>query len=152
MRARTNGSSQRATEIDGGLNLFRVTVPIGVLGVIFESRPDALIQIAAVCLKSGNAVLMKGGSEASRSNRALGDLIVRATALVEGLPAGWLTLMESRKDVKQMLAQDDAIDLIIPRGSNEFVRYIMDNTNIPVTGHADFAALAEEVDAAVMAQ
>ena len=129
--------TQRATEIDGGLNLFRVTVPIGVLGVIFESRPDALIQIAAVCLKSGNAVLMKGGSEASRSNRALGDLIVRATASVEGLPAGWLTLMESRKDVKQMLAHDDAIDLIIPRGSNEFVRYIMDNTSIPVTGHAD---------------
>jgi glutamate-5-semialdehyde dehydrogenase len=129
--------TQRATEIDAGLNLFRVTVPIGVLGVIFESRPDALIQIAAVCLKSGNAVLMKGGSEAARSNRALADLIVRATASVEGLPAGWLTLMESREDVIQMLAQDDAIDLIIPRGSNEFVRYIMDNTNIPVTGHAD---------------
>lgn len=127
----------RATEIDGGLNLFRVSVPIGVLGVIFESRPDALIQIAAVCLKSGNAVLMKGGSEAARSNRVLADLITRATASVQGLPADWLTLMESREDVKQMLAQDDAIDLIIPRGSNEFVRYIMDNTNIPVTGHAD---------------
>ena len=129
--------TQRATEIDSGLNLFRVSVPIGVLGVIFESRPDALIQIAAVCLKSGNAVLMKGGSEAAHSNRALADLIVRATASVEGLPADWLTLMESREDVKQMLQQDDAIDLIIPRGSNEFVRYIMDNTNIPVTGHAD---------------
>jgi len=129
--------TQRATEIDSGLNLFRVSVPIGVLGVIFESRPDALIQVAAVCLKSGNAVLMKGGSEAAHSNRALADLIVRATASVEGLPADWLTLMESREDVKQMLQQDDAIDLIIPRGSNEFVRYIMDNTNIPVTGHAD---------------
>ncbi|HJP30173.1 MAG: glutamate-5-semialdehyde dehydrogenase [Candidatus Latescibacteria bacterium] len=129
--------TQRATEIDGGLNLFRVSVPIGVLGVIFESRPDALIQIAAVCLKSGNAVLMKGGSEAARSNRALADLIVRATASVQGLPANWLTLMETREDVKQMLAQEDAIDLIIPRGSNEFVSYIMDNTNIPVTGHAD---------------
>ncbi|MBT6145185.1 MAG: glutamate-5-semialdehyde dehydrogenase, partial [Gemmatimonadetes bacterium] len=82
-------------------------------------------------------VLMKGGSEAARSNRALADLIIRATASVAGLPAGWLTLMESREDVKEMLAQDDAIDLIIPRGSNEFVRYIMDNTNIPVTGHAD---------------
>lgn len=129
--------TQRATEIDAGLELFRVSVPIGVLGVIFESRPDALIQIAAVCLKSGNAVLMKGGSEAARSNRALANLIVRATASVAGMPDNWLTLMESREDVKQMLAQDDAIDLIIPRGSNEFVRYIMDNTNIPVTGHAD---------------
>ena len=129
--------TQRATEIDGDLNLFRVSVPIGVLGVIFESRPDALIQIAAVCLKSGNAVLMKGGSEAARSNRVLADLIIRATASVAGLPAAWLTLMESREDVRQMLDQDDVIDLIIPRGSNEFVRYIMDNTNIPVTGHAD---------------
>ena len=78
--------TQRATEVDDGLRLFRVTVPIGVLGVIFESRPDALVQIAALCLKSGNAVLMKGGSEAARSNRALADLIVRATAAVEGLP------------------------------------------------------------------
>ncbi len=129
--------TQRATEIDAGLNLFRVSVPIGVLGVIFESRPDALIQIAAVCLKSGNAVLMKGGSEAARSNRALADLIRRATAAVDGLPAGWLSLLESREDVREMLEQDDAIDLIIPRGSNEFVAYIMANTNIPVTGHAD---------------
>lgn len=146
--------TQRATEIDDGLQLYRVSVPIGVLGVIFESRPDALIQIAAVCLKSGNAVLMKGGSEAARSNRALADLIVRATASVSGLPANWLTLMESREDVKQMLAQDDAIDLIIPRGSNEFVRYIMDNTNIPVTGHADgichvYVDTAADLDKAV---
>jgi glutamate-5-semialdehyde dehydrogenase len=129
--------TQKATEVDAGLHLYRVSVPIGVLGVIFESRPDALIQIAALCLKSGNAVLMKGGSEAATSNRALADLIVRATAGVEGLPAGWLTLLETRGDVRSMLDQDDAIDLIIPRGSNEFVRYIMDNTNIPVTGHSD---------------
>jgi glutamate-5-semialdehyde dehydrogenase len=129
--------TQRATELDNGLSLYRVSVPIGVIGVIFESRPDALIQIASVCLKSGNAVLMKGGSEAARSNRALADLIVRATAQVEGLPAGWLTLMESRQDVAEMLEQEDAIDLIVPRGSNEFVRHIMENTKIPVTGHAD---------------
>lgn len=129
--------TQRTTELDNGLTLYRVSVPIGVVGVIFESRPDALVQIAAVCLKSGNAVLMKGGSEASRSNRALADLIIRATASVEGLPTGWLTLMETREDVAQMLDQEDAIDLIVPRGSNAFVQHIMDNTNIPVTGHAD---------------
>lgn len=129
--------TQGATEVDDGLRLFKVSVPIGVLGVIFESRPDALVQIAALCLKSGNAVLMKGGSEASRSNRALADLIACATAAVEGLPEGWLTLLETREDVRSMLDQDDAIDLIIPRGSNEFVRYIMDNTKIPVTGHSD---------------
>jgi len=80
---------------------------------------------------------MKGGSEAARSNRVLADLIIRATASVTGFPAAWLTLMESREDVRQMLEQDDSIDLIIPRGSNEFVRYIMDNTKIPVMGHAD---------------
>ena len=129
--------TQSATEVDDGLRLFRVSVPIGVLGVIFESRPDALVQIAALCLKSGNAVLMKGGSEAARSNRALADLIVRATAGVEGLPGGWLTLLETREDVRSMLDQDDAIDLIIPRGGNDFVRYIMDHTKIPVTGHSD---------------
>ena len=146
--------TQRATEIDGGLKLFRVSVPIGVLGVIFESRPDALVQIAALCLKSGNAVLMKGGSEAAQSNRALGDLIGRATAAVDGIPNGWLTLLESREDVAEMLDQDDAIDLIIPRGSNEFVRWIMDHTNIPVTGHADgvchvYVDRAADIDKAV---
>ena len=129
--------TQRATELDQGLELFRVTVPIGVVGVIFESRPDALVQIAALCLKSGNAVLLKGGSEAANSNRILADVITRATEAVEGIPAGWLTLLETRGDVTEILGMDDAIDLIIPRGSKDFAAYVMANTKIPVTGHTD---------------
>jgi glutamate-5-semialdehyde dehydrogenase len=129
--------TQRATELDDGLELFRVTVPIGVIGVIFESRPDALVQIAALCLKSGNAVLLKGGSEAAHSNRILADVIVRATEAVEGIPAGWLTLLETRGDVTEILGMEDAIDLIIPRGSKDFAAYVMANTKIPVTGHTD---------------
>ena len=118
------------------MNLYRVTTPIGVIGVIFESRPDALVQISALCLKSGNATLLKGGREALLTNRLLTKLILEATTEV-GIPDGWCALMETREDVNQMLALDEYIDLIIPRGSNEFVRYIMDNSHIPVLGHAD---------------
>ncbi len=130
------GTTQTATELDEGLELYRVSCPIGVIGVIFESRPDALVQISTLCLKSGNAVLMKGGREALETNRALASCISSASERA-GLPAGWLHLLETRADVKEMLALDDLIDLVIPRGSNEFVRYIMDNSNIPVLGHAD---------------
>lgn len=131
------GVTQRATQLDDGLDLFRVSVPIGVIGVVFESRPDALVQIASLCLKSGNAVLMKGGREAAESNRILAAIINRATAAVAGIPSGWISLLETRDDVVAMLALTDDIDLIIPRGSNEFVRYMMENTRIPVTGHSE---------------
>ena len=130
------GRTLSATELDKGLNLFKVSRPIGVIGVIFESRPDALVQIAALCLKSGNSVLLKGGSEALVTNQILAAIISKA-GVEAGLPKGWLGMLESRSDVDQMLKLDKSIDLIIPRGSNEFVRYIMDNTNIPVLGHAD---------------
>jgi glutamate-5-semialdehyde dehydrogenase len=130
------GKTLSATELDKGLELFKVSRPIGVIGVIFESRPDALVQIAALCLKSGNAVLLKGGSEARVTNQTLAGVISKA-GVEKGLPQGWLGLLESRSDVDQMLKLDESIDLIIPRGSNEFVRYIMDNTVIPVLGHAD---------------
>ena len=130
------GKTMMATELDSGLDLYKVTCPIGLIGVIFESRPDALVQISTLCLKSGNAVLLKGGSEAIETNRALADVIVSAT-LKAGIPEGWLQLLETRADVKEMLTLDRHIDLIIPRGSNEFVKYIMDNSNIPVLGHAD---------------
>jgi len=130
------GVTLSAMELDKGLELFKVSCPIGVAGIVFESRPDALVQISSLCLKSGNAVLMKGGSEAANTNRILADIITRET-LAAGIPDGWLTLLEARSDVTEMLAMDDHIDLIIPRGSNEFVRYIMENTNIPVLGHAD---------------
>ncbi len=130
------GKTLSAAELDKGLELYKVSCPIGVIGVIFESRPDALVQISTLCLKSGNAVLLKGGSEAQHTNRILAETIAEATKKA-GLPGGWIQLLETREDVAKMLALDECIDLIIPRGSNEFVRYIMDNTNIPVLGHAE---------------
>ncbi|MBR2522978.1 MAG: glutamate-5-semialdehyde dehydrogenase [Clostridiales bacterium] len=124
------------TTLDDGLELYRVTCPIGVIGVIFESRPDALVQIACLCVKSGNAVFLKGGSEAMNTNIALADVIYKA-GVKAGLPEGWLYLMTTRADVNEMLTLNGLIDLIIPRGSNEFVQYIMQHTSIPVLGHAD---------------
>lgn len=130
------GHTQLARELAPGLDLYRVSCPIGVVGVIFESRPDALVQIACLCLKSGNAALLKGGREAMRTNRALFDVLHEAS-LGAGMSKGWAALLETREEVGVMLALDDVIDLIIPRGSNEFVRYIKDNSRIPVLGHAD---------------
>jgi len=130
------GKTISATELDKGLELHKVSCPIGVIGVIFESRPDALVQISTLCLKSGNAVLLKGGSEAANTNKILAEIISEASTRA-GLPKGWIQLLETRQDVAEMLGMDEYIDLIIPRGSNEFVRYIMNNTNIPVLGHAD---------------
>ncbi len=130
------GETKFATELDKGLELYQVSCPIGVIGVIFESRPDAFVQISSLCLKSGNAVLLKGGSEAALTNKILYKVISEATKSV-GLVDGWIGLLETRSDVSAMLKMDEAIDLIIPRGSNEFVRFIMDNSRIPVLGHAD---------------
>ena len=130
------GQTTLAREITPGLNLYRVTCPIGVIGVIFESRPDALVQIASLALKSGNSVLLKGGREALKTNAALCD-ILRCAAESAGIPADFAQLLETRDDVAAMLKEDELIDLIIPRGSNAFVRYIMDNSRIPVLGHAD---------------
>jgi glutamate-5-semialdehyde dehydrogenase len=130
------GKTLLATELDKDLELYKVTCPIGVIGIIFESRPDALVQISTLCLKSGNGVLIKGGSEALETNRILADVIIKATQKAE-IPDNWIKLLETRSDVNEMLKLDEFIDLIIPRGSNEFVRYIMDNSRIPVMGHAD---------------
>ncbi len=130
------GKTLAATQLDENLELFKVSCPIGVIGVIFESRPDALVQISTLCLKSGNAVLLKGGSEAENTNKILAETITQATRKAH-IPTGWLQLLHTREDVAKMLALDAHIDLVIPRGSNQFVRYIMDNTNIPVLGHAE---------------
>lgn len=130
------GATLSATELDKDLELYKVSCPIGVIGLIFESRPDALVQISTLCLKSGNAVLLKGGSEAANTNRILASVIGEASQAA-GIPPGWLQLLERREDVNNMLKLDEFIDLIIPRGSNEFVRYIMDHSRIPVLGHAD---------------
>ena len=113
-----------------------MTCPIGVIGVVFESRPDALVQISTLALKSGNAVLLKGGREALRTNAALCQAITDG-ASAAGLPADFAQLLTTREDVAAMLKEDTLIDLIIPRGSNAFVRYIMDNSRIPVLGHSD---------------
>ena len=129
------GKTLSATELDKGLELYKVSCPIGVIGIIFESRPDALVQISTLCLKSGNAVLLKGGSEAEHTNTILAKVIREATKTI--VPKEWLQLLHTRQDVAEMLAMNEYIDLIIPRGSNEFVRYIMNNTDIPVLGHAE---------------
>lgn len=130
------GKQTLHTTLDDGLELYRVTCPIGVIGVIFESRPDALVQIATLCLKSGNAVFLKGGSEAAATNKVLSEIIYEA-GVSAGLPEGWLNLLTTRAEIADMLGLDEYIDLIIPRGSNAFVQYIMQHTNIAVLGHAD---------------
>ena len=128
------GRTLEARRLDDDLELYKVAVPIGVLGTVFESRPDALVQIAALSLKSGNAVVLKGGSEAAHSNRILYDVIREATAEI---PDGWAQLIEAREDVETLLERDDAVDLLMPRGSSEFVGYVEDNTKIPVLGHTE---------------
>lgn len=122
--------------LDEDLLLERVSFPIGVIGMIFEARPDALVQIVSLCLKSGNGIILKGGKEAFRTNTAL-VASIKKSAQNSPLGQDWLTLLESHSDVASMLKMDDEIDLLIPRGSNAFVRYVMDNTHIAVLGHAD---------------
>lgn len=130
------GHVSLATELDDGLVLERVACPIGVIAVIFESRPDVLPQIAALSLKSGNAVLLKGGREAERTNAAL-HAAVRASLADAGLPDDAVTLLQSREDIAALLTLDHDVDLVIPRGSAGLVRHIQANTRIPVLGHAD---------------
>jgi glutamate-5-semialdehyde dehydrogenase len=126
----------KSTKLDDNLELYCTSCPIGVIGVIFESRPDALVQISSLCLKSGNSVLLKGGKEAQRTNEVLFEIISKVTD-ENSIPNGWINLLESRQDVKKMLDMDEYIDLIVPRGSNEMVKHIMEHTKIPVLGHAD---------------
>lgn len=123
-------------ELDQGLLLKKVTCPIGVIGVIFEARPDALVQISALCIKSGNCVVLKGGSEALKTNKILFDIIYKAV-LEAGLPLHCMMQLEARSEIRELLSCHGLVDLLIPRGSNAFVQYIMDNTKIPVMGHAD---------------
>ncbi|EOS46585.1 glutamate-5-semialdehyde dehydrogenase [Lachnospiraceae bacterium MD335] len=123
-------------ELDEGLTLVRESCPIGVIGVIFEARPDALVQIASLCIKSGNCAILKGGSETMHTNKVLFDLIYHA-AVQSGLPENCLFQAELREEISALLSCHESVDLIIPRGSNAFVQYIMNNTKIPVMGHAD---------------
>jgi glutamate-5-semialdehyde dehydrogenase len=130
------GETLAARELDEGMNLYKVSVPIGVVGSVFESRPDALPQIASLCLRSGNAAVLKGGSEAEGSNRVLFEAIREATSETD-VPDGWVQLIESREDVETLLGMDEHVDLLMPRGSTAFVRHVQDNTKIPVLGHTE---------------
>lgn len=127
---------QQARELDSGLELYRETCPIGTIGVIFEARPDALVQISALCIKSGNCAVLKGGSEAAGTNKILFSLIYQAV-LEAGLPENCLLQLEDRGEIAELLECEEYIDLLIPRGSNAFVHFIMNHTKIPVMGHAD---------------
>ncbi len=122
-------------ELDDGLILERVTCPLGLIGVVFEARPDALIQIAGLALRSGNAVIMKGGSEAQESNRAL-TAVVHDVLVRHGLDPRLAVLLEGRADVAAVLEQHGIVDLIVARGSTEFVQYVQRSTRIPVMAHA----------------
>ncbi len=123
-------------EIDSGFILEKVAIPLGVIGAVFEARPDAFLQIASLALKSGNGLVLKGGIEARNTNRALYEIIQKATESFS-FSSSWIGILETRDDVKELLSAEDYCDLIIPRGSKKFVRYVMDNTHIPVLGHAD---------------
>jgi len=136
------GSVSYATELDDGLELYRVSCPLGVVCVIFEARPDAAVQIAALGIKSANAVILKGGAEAARSNAALVAAMrtaISSVPLPDGsdFPVDSINLVEGRAAVAQLMSMNKHIDLIIPRGSNELVQHIQRSTTIPVMGHAD---------------
>lgn len=125
------------TELDKDLILKKISCPLGVIGVIFEARPDVIVQISSLAIKSSNAVILKGGKEAAATNEILFELITEALEETSNFPKNAINLIKSREDVSKMLEMDKYIDLVIPRGSNSLVRYIKENTKIPVLGHAD---------------
>ncbi|KAJ5964633.1 uncharacterized protein N7479_004509 [Penicillium vulpinum] len=124
------------TLLDDGLMLERVSCPIGVLLIIFEARPEVIANIAALAIKSGNAAILKGGKESMESFAAIANVVSKAIA-ESRVPVSSIQLVKTRDVVSSLLAQDSLIDLVIPRGSNELVRFVKDNTKIPVLGHAD---------------
>ena len=130
------GVRQLHRELDQGLVLERLSVPLGVVGVIFEARPDAVMQIASLAIRSGNGAILKGGREASRNCTAILEALRQGLAASAVAPQA-LELLTSREESLALLKLDGLVDLIIPRGSNELVRFIQDNTRIPVLGHAD---------------
>ena len=130
------GKTHFERQLDEGLILHRVTCPIGVIGIIFEARPDALVQISSLCIKSGNCAVLKGGKETTNTNKVLFNTIYQA-AVEAGAPEGCLYQAELHSEIDELLACHKSVDLLIPRGSNKFVQYIMNNTKIPVMGHAD---------------
>lgn len=131
------GRVLETTQLDSGLELEKVSVPLGVIAIVFESRPDVIPQILSLALKSGNAVVLKGGREAINSNHAFMAIVSKLEEQIPELPSGWAQLVDTREDFHELLAHPELVDLVIPRGSNELVSHIMDSTKIPVLGHAD---------------
>ncbi|MBW0481680.1 hypothetical protein O181_021395 [Austropuccinia psidii MF-1] len=129
------GQVQSVTKLDEGMNLYKVTCPIGVLLIIFEARPEVMVNIASLAVKSGNTAILKGGKESLNTQNVLTEIINEA--LAETLPQNVIQSVSSRSDVSELLSQDNFIDLVIPRGSKELVQFIKNNTKIPVLGHAD---------------
>lgn len=123
-------------ELDDELILTRISCPIGLIGVIFESRPDALVQISTLCIKSGNCCILKGGKESANTNSVLFN-IIHDSVVAAGLPFYSMLQASSHSEIDELLECDGYVDLLIPRGSNGFVSYIMNHTKIPVMGHAD---------------
>ena len=124
-------------ERPNGLRIGTVRVPIGVIGVIYESRPNVTVEVAALCIKSGNGVLLRGGSEAISSNTVIAGILQKSAKDFGLDQAIQFVNITDRQAVQSMIAKHELIDLIVPRGSNEFIRYIMKNSEIPVVGHAD---------------
>jgi glutamate-5-semialdehyde dehydrogenase len=131
------GRTLAVTELDEGLTLTKISCPLGVVGVVFEARPEVVPQVASLALKSGNACLLKGGAEAARTNEVLYTIWREALAQFEDVPADAALLLRTREEVSQMLALDEEIDLVIPRGSKEFVNHVAANSRIPVLGHGE---------------
>ena len=155
------GRVLETTQLDSGLELEKVSVPLGVIAIVFESRPDVIPQILSLALKSGNAVVLKGGREAINSNHAFMAIVSRVAEEIPELPSGWAQLVDTREDFQELLSYPELVDLVIPRGSNELVSQIMNATKIPVLGHAagichiyvhDKADLAKAVDVAIDAK
>ncbi len=130
------GKTLSGIELDLGLELYQIAVPIGVIGMVFESRPDVVPQIISLALKSGNGVLLKGGKESAKTNRAIYEVLTDSIKN-KSIPKNAFQLLEKREEINEMLKLDKYIDLIIPRGSNDFVRFVQSNTKIPVLGHSD---------------
>lgn len=125
------------TELDDNLLLKKISCPIGLIAVIFEARPDVISQISSLCIKSSNAVILKGGAEGENTNKAIFNIINETLESIEEFPKNSVNLVFTRDDIKELLSMDKYVDLIIPRGGNSLVQYIKSNTNIPVLGHAD---------------
>jgi len=148
------GRLLEATELDEGLILHKETCPLGVIGIIFEARPEVVPQVASLALKSGNAVVLKGGSEAANSNEALVSVWRDCLRRYPDVPEDSLSLLQTRADVLELLSLDRDVDLIIPRGSRALVEFVAKNSRIPVLGHGEgichvYVDLAADIQKAV---